>query len=289
MKRAFGAGVLALGCLASVVGFGGFGGSPAVAAKRGPQVLIQTVPPGKSNTFFEVDMLWHPQMAQSLVVTKSQRWTALRMTTYQLKVANSRDVFQWILDGGYDENWFTSYRIGHPVTADVTVEVWRQDGSEPLADKIDLASGFTRVYQSVTKRTITIGVPVTFPLPKGAAVTPGRYLVVLGFRFDDPLVFNLRFNGQENGSNTLGGYNHDQPINPQCAAYTKTKDTYPEGRAYRPIPAEPPDPSTFIKPFVTTFEVAETKVAMPCDTSGVYGADHQIWNPGDWELTVLGR
>ena len=279
------AAVAALACV------GGFGGTPATAAKRGPVVLMRTVPVDGKNSFFDVTSMWHPQVAQSLIVTKPMRWTALRLGTYQLKRVTSKDVYQWLLDGGYDENWFISNRIGVKVSATVTVEVWRKDDDQPIGDTIDLASGFTQVHRSEGKRTIPIGVPVTFPIPKGLAVTPGRYFLVLGFRFDDPLVFNLRFDGQENGTNTLGGYNHDKPIRPECAKYTMTKDTYPEGRAYRPVPGpdSKPDPETFIMPFTTVFEVYETKVMLPCDMNGVYGDENQIWNPGDLDLVVLGR
>lgn len=41
-------------------------------------------------------------------------------------------------------------------------------------------------------------------------------------------------------------------------------------------------------PFGTAFEVAETKVAMPCNMDGIYDPDEQILNPGDLSMAFRG-
>jgi hypothetical protein len=119
-------------------------------------------------------------------------------------------------------------------------------------------------------------------------VTPGKYLVVVGLRFSDPRVFNLRFDGQENGNNTMGGFDHDHPVRPECAKYKMTKDAHPGGKAYRPIADFRPTFPNWVAPFATDFEVVLTKANMPCDMTGVYDPNEQIWNPGDLRMTMRG-
>jgi hypothetical protein len=133
-----------------------------------------------------------------------------------------------------------------------------------------------------------IGKRVTFPLKGGARVEPGRYFLVIGVRFADNRVFNLRFTGQENGTNTKGGYGHDKPVPPECSAYKRTRDAHPGGQAYRVIPNHQPQAPDWLAPFGTEFMVVDTKVAMPCEMDGVYGDAAQIWNPGDLGMVFRG-
>ena len=56
--------------------------------------------------------------------------------------------------------------------------------------------------------------------------------------------------------------------NPECAKYKMTKDTHPGGQAYRVMANHRPEPPNWMAPFGTAFEVAETKVAMPCNMDG---------------------
>lgn len=44
---------------------------------------------------------------------------------------------------------------------------------------------------------------------------------------------SVRFGGQENGTNTMGGLNHDYPVD---CTFTPNRDRNPGGQAYRPIP-----------------------------------------------------
>lgn len=260
------------------------------SAKTKQRVVYQTVAADKENAFFDIDTLYHLQLAQSLSVAKPMTWTSVEMGTYQIKMLNEPRAPQWLAEGKYDEKWFDSYMRDFAVKARVTLEVWRYDGAGQIGDRVDLKDGFTRVHRStLKKKKIQVGKRVTFPLKGGVDVEPGRYFFVIGTRFLDPLVFNLRFTGQENGTNTLGGYDHDQPLPADCAKYDMTVDAHPGGMAYRPIPQKAPSAPDWMASFVTTFEVAETKVSMGCDMEGVYGDENQIWNPGDLGLIFRGQ
>lgn len=273
---------------ASLVIAGTVGGAPAVAKGKDP-VVYQTLPASKENAFFDISTLYHPQVGQSLTVTRPMTWTAVEMGTFQVKLVRDTKVFQWLVDGKYDEKWFISHMRDFSVKARVTVEVWRQVGDGPIGDQVDLTADFTRVHTSTSQQRIPIGARVEFPIRGGVRVEPGRYFAVVGLRFTDPKVFNLRFTGQENGSNTKGGYNHDQPISPECAEYKMTNDAHPGGQAYRPMSNTQPKPPTWLAPFGTTFEAVDTKVAMGCNMDGNYDPNDQIWNPGDLTMAFRGR
>lgn len=267
---------------------GVMGGAPAVAKGKDP-VVYQTLPASKENAFFDITTLYHPQVGQSLTVTRPMTWTSVEMGTFQVKLVRDAKAFQWLVDGKYDEKWFISHMRNYSVKARVTVEIWRQDTDGPIADQVDLATGFTRVHTSTSQRTIPIGARVQFPIKGGVRVEPGRYFAVVGLRFSDAKVFNLRFTGQENGTNTKGGYNHDQPISPECADYAMTKDAHPGGQAYRPMSNSQPKPPTWLAPFGTAFGAVDTKVAMGCNMDGNYDPNDQIWNPGDLTMAFRGR
>ena len=42
-------------------------------------------------------------------------------------------------------------------------------------------------------------------------------------------------------------------------------------------------------PFLTAFEVVDTKVAMSCNMDGNFDPGDQIWNPGDLGMVFRGR
>lgn len=262
--------------------------APASAKAKG-SVVYQTLPQSAENTFFDITTLYHPQLAQSLLVKKPMTWESVEMGTSQVKLINEPRALEWLVDGKYDEKWFTSYFDNYKVKARVTLELWRYDGEGEIPERLDLEDGFTLVYRSILKsKKIAIGKRVTFPLRRGVEVEPGRYLFVIGLTFPAGDVFNLRFTGQENGTNTMGGYEHDQPLPVECTKYRKTKDSHPGGIAYRQIPQRQPKAPDWTAGFSKQFEVVETKVAMPCDTDGKYGDENQIWNPGDLGITLRG-
>ncbi len=99
-------------------------------------------------------------------------------------------------------------------------------------------------------------------------------------------MFNVRFDGQENGTNTMGGYDHDYPVD---CTYTPSRDRNPGGQAYRPIPVNPIDPDNLVRPFDTGYKAVDTKVQTSCDLTGVYDPNEQIWNPGDLRMVIRGR
>lgn len=258
-------------------------------AKPKASIVYQTLPPSAENTFFDITTLYHPQLAQSLHVKKPMTWDSVEMGTSQVKLINEPRALEWLVDGKYDEKWFTSYFVNYKVKARVTLELWRYDGEGEIPERLDLEDGFTLVYRSILKsKKIAVGNRVTFPLRRGVEVEPGRYLFVIGMTFPGGDVFNLRFTGQENGTNTMGGYEHDQPLPVECTKYRTTKDSHPGGLAYQQIPQRKPTAPDWTAGFSKQFEVVETKVAMPCDTDGKYGDENQIWNPGDLGLAFRG-
>lgn len=272
---------------ALTVGGTGILGAPVSAASKDP-IVYQTVAPSQENSFFDITTPHSPQVGQSITVQRASTWKSIEMGVYQVKLVKSKDVFAWMVAGKYDEKWFTSHMDNYRVKARATVEVWRYDGEGDIPRTLDLSLGFTQVHKSTMSRTLPVGSRVTFPLKGGVSVTPGRYFVVVGLRFDDWRVFNLRFTGQESGNNTMGGYNHDHPVRPECAKYKMTKDAHPGGIAYRQQSNVRPGPPDWLQPFATTFEVVLTKAAMPCDMNGVYDPNEQIWNYGDLGMVIRG-
>jgi hypothetical protein len=281
MKRAL-AGMVALALVPTLMG------ATAVMARPKEPVVYKTILPAKENTFFDITNLYAPQIGQSLNVTKSMTWRTLQMGTNELKLVRDLDTFADLMAGKYDENWFEHHYSDFSTTADVTIEIWRHDASGPIPEAFDLSEGFTRIYQATTRHKIPIGARINFRLGGGVAVTPGRYFITVGVRFVDPRVFNLRFTGQENGTNTLGGLDHSHPVRPDCAKYKMTKDTHRGGQAYQASPETRPDAPPWEAPFTTRFHVAKTKVIMPCDIKGVYDPNAQIWNPGDVGMVFRG-
>lgn len=274
--------------LVGALALSGAATSTTAAARPKDRVVYQTVMPAKENSFFDITTLYHPQLGQSLRVARPMTWKSLEMGTNEVKVVRDMGVYDRLMAGGYDENWFTSYFNNYTVTADVTIEIWRQDAPGPVAESIDLAQGFTRVYTATSRSAMKMGARVTFRLGTGVAVTPGSYFITIGARFVDPRVFNFRFTGQENGTNTLGGYDHSHPVDPQCANYKMTKDAHPGGQAYRSKSETTPQPPLWQSPFTTKFEAVDTKVIMPCDMRGNYDPNDQIWNPGDITMVFRG-
>jgi hypothetical protein len=267
---------------------GALGGAPAIAAPG--TIVYQTMRESQENAFFDITSTNNAQLGQSLDVKRPMTWTSLEMGTNQVKLVTNPKVYAWLDEGKYDEKWFISHMSGYKVKARVTLEVWRYDGAGQIPERLDLANDFTQVHRSSVKSTMTIGKRVTFPLKGGVSVKPGRYFFVIGLRFMDKRVFNLRFTGQENGTNTMGGYDHDQPIKPGCGDYKRTKDSHPGGQAYRAYGGSlPPRPPGTLMPFLTEFEVVDTKVAMSCNMDGVYDPGAQIWNPGDLGMVFRGR
>jgi hypothetical protein len=267
---------------------GALGGAPAIAAPGA--IVYQTVRESQENAFFDITSVSNAQLGQSLDVKRAMTWTSVEMGTTQVKLVKDPQVYTWLDEGKYDENWFISHRDGYKVKARLTLELWRYDGAGSIPERIDLTDGFTQVHKSSVKSTMTVGKRVTIPLKGGVAIEPGRYFFVIGVRFMDKKVFNLRFTGQENGTNTMGGYEHDQPIKPGCGDYKRTKDAHPGGQAYRAYGASvPPRPPGALMPFLTEFEVVDTKVAMSCNMDGVYDPGAQIWNPGDLGIVFRGR
>lgn len=262
--------------------------SPAVEAKGKDPVVYRTVAAHEQNSFFDITTLYHPQLGQSVRVEQPLVWKSLEMGVVQVKLVTSPDVLQWLVDGRYDEDWFISHMSDYRVKGRVSLEIWRYDESEEMPRVIDLTDGFTRVHSSAVTRNMLVGGRVTFPLKGGVRVTPGRYFVVVGVRFADPRVFNLRFAGQQSGTNTMGGYDHDHPVRPECADYEMTEDAHPGGKAYRPQSNVRPVLPDWVAPFSTTFEVVLTKAMMPCDMTGVYDPNEQIWNPGDIAMVMRG-
>ena len=257
---------------------------PAAAAKPDP-VVVQTVPADRVNTFFDITTVFHPSIAQTLRVRTAQRWTSITVSVFQLKRAVSADVFDRIAAGGYDEAWFYSAVSGFATRARVAVEVWRYDKAGRIPEEFDLARDFTRVHRSTSERVVRAGADLTLPVRRGLDVTPGDYAVVLTPRFADPLMFTVRLAGQENGRNTMGGYDHDVPVD---CTYTPSRDANPGGQAYRPVPDGAFLPGSPTRPVSTRYEAVDTKVATSCDLTGVYDPDAQIWNPGDVRMIIRG-
>ena len=272
----------AVACLALV-------GVPAVqAAPAKDRVVVNTLPAGAENSFFDLNPVYWPMIGQTFTVGKPV--TAKRISIYpsSVGVLISEEFQRRMQNGEYDQSWVTTHRSNFALASATTFELWRYDAGTAIPDDFDTAAGFTSVYRGTTTQPLRIGTTFSMTLSPQVVLAPGQYFASFGFDFLNKQIQTVRFAAQQNGTYKLGGYNHDVEV--ECE-YTPTKDSYPGGQSYRlslaqTQPASGPFPGTV--GFGTPFTVATTKVP-ECAALGLYGDAHMIWNPGDMKMQIIGR
>lgn len=270
---------------AAVMVIGAVAPSSVAAPKK--EVVYESVRSGLMNSFFELSPRHFPQIGQSVTITAPVRVDEVRVFPDELSRWKKLEYITRNQNGEYDQAWIES-RFSGKVPVDSTLEIWKFLGEGAIPDSFDTLEGFESVYRATTGKDIQLGKPYTIPVKPAVVLEPGRYFVSLGIESPDTNIAALRFWGQQNGTNKMGGYGHDVP-NPPCK-YKPTKDSTPGDSAYKlnatdKAPSGPP-PGTV--GFGTTFMEQDTKVT-ECAVRGQYGDADMIWNPGDLQLDLIGR
>jgi hypothetical protein len=261
----------------------------ALAAPAKDRVVVNTLPSGAANSFFELNPVYSPMFGQTFTVAKPVRAKRIVIHPYEANLVLSEELHRRLQSGEYDQSWVTTKTSDFALASTTTVELWRYDAGTAIPDDFDTAVGFTSVYKGVTTQPVNVGKPFTVALAPQVVLAPGTYFASFGFDFANKQVMVIRFAGQQNGTYKLGGYKHDVAGVP--CQYTPTKDSYPGGQSYRlslaqTQPASGPFPGTV--GFGTPFSVATTKVT-ECVVLGLYGEDNMVWNPGDLQMEIIGR
>ncbi len=275
--------------LVAAMGLASFAVPPALAAPAKDRVVVNTLPTGFVNSYFEVDPVYSPMFGQSFTVTSPLTVKRIVIHPDEVGFVLSEELHRRLQSGEYDQSWVATKRSDIALASATTVELWRYDAGSSIPDVFDTAVGFTSVYKSTTSQPVRVGKPFAIALAPQVVLAPGAYFASFGFELANKQVMTVRFTAQQNGTYVLGGYKHDVEGVP--CKYTPTKDSYPGGQSYRlslaqTQPASGPFPGTV--GFGTPFAVATTKVT-ECAVRGVYGDENMVWNPGDLKMEIIGR
>lgn len=261
--------------------------APPATAKPDSTIVYQSVTSGQMNSFFEWNPRGWPVIGQTVSISRPVVVKAIRLYPDEVDRFKKVEYFERNNRGEYDQSWVENRRTGR-VPVRTTVEIWRYLGDGPIPGGFDVTENFESVYKGTSSKPIAIGKPFIVPVGGGVELEPGRYFVTLGMQTDDPRMIAVRFVGQQNGKNTLGGYNHDFP-NPKCR-YKPTRDSTPGDLVYKQDSRSSPSigPEVATRDFGTLFMTATTKVT-ECAVRGEYSPDQMVWNPGDLKLELVGR
>lgn len=246
------------------------------------ELIFQQIPKGDNlNSYFSINPKYFPDIAQTVKIDKTITFSSLSLFPTLVSLADQDQVFadDYQFDGKDVENKEENF-ISMPSWF---VYIYKLKNATEFTDKLDVEKDFTLVHQQRSEEIIEVGKEFNFKLTPEVTLEPGKYLFVFGSLFYENNLLNLRFSGQQNGTNTLGGYDHDAPT--ECK-YEQTKDSTPELKAYSPYSSEKaPDgfeiPTS--KEINKIFVVSETKVG-ECAKLGDYDPNNMIWNKGDLQI-----
>lgn len=261
--------------------------APGSFAAPKKEVVYESIRSGPMNSFFEWSPRYFPQIGQSITVTSPVRLDEVRVFPDESSRWKKLEYAQRNEQGEYDQAWVQS-NVSGKVPVDTTLEIWRYLGGGVIPDAFNTLEGFESVYRGQTGKDLRLGKPYSIPVKPAVVLQPGRYFVSLGMVTSDVNLSAIRFNGQQNGTNTKGGYEHDVP-KPACK-YKPTRDSSKGDRAFRLDTSDqpPPGPPPATVNFGTTFAEQDTKVS-ECAVAGLYGDESMIWNPGDLKMELIGR
>ena len=257
-----------------------------VAAAPKKEVVYESIRSGPMNSFFEWSPRYFPQIGQSITITSPVRLDEVRVFPDESSRWKKLEYAQRNEQGEYDQAWVQS-NVSGKVPVDTTLEIWRYLGDGVIPAAFNTREGFENVYRGQTGKDLRIGNPYSIPVKPAIVLQPGRYFVSLGMVTPDANLSAIRFKGQQNGTNTKGGFEHDVP-NPPCK-YKPTRDSSNGDRAFRLDASDqpPPGPPPATVNFGTTFAEQDTKVS-ECAVAGLYGDESMIWNPGDLQMELIG-
>lgn len=230
-----------------------------------PSYLFQTLPLDSRNSDFRAWPLRWPQLAQWLQIDKD---LSIKEVTFRVGAAEVATPGWWSDKNRWD---LVNYVDRGFLAIQAHVALWkRAEPGEPPAD-FDLSSGFSLVAEANPTKPIQLGT-VTMNFPNTISLTPGTYVLVIGFKTDDPDVLMVFVDGQQSGNNRK-----DSNGEPTQCDYTPTPDSYPPGAAYITSPINNSLVRGVQAPFGTAFTRDKAKV-IECVEIGRYS---DVYNQGD--------
>ena len=246
-------------------------------------LLFQLIPKGEIlNSYFEINPKHVPDIAQSIKIDKTSTFSSLSLFPNYVSLADQSKVFN--KNYQYDNKDIQVKREDLTLTPSWFVYIYKWKNSTQLNDELDVDRDFTLIHQQRSEEIIEVGKEFNFKLTPEVTLEPGNYLFVFGSIFYENNLFTIRFEGQQNGTNILGGYDHNVPT--ECK-YTLTKDSTPDSKVYRPNFGAKVTTDGFKISYTKTinkkFEVYDTKVG-ECSKLGDYNSNTGVWNPGDLQI-----
>ena len=252
------------------------------ATDESQELLFPLIPLEETlSGYFTMNPKYSPDIAQTIKIEETSTFSSLSLFPDQVDLADQDKVFaeNYQFDGIDIENKHENFTL----MPSWFVYIYKSKNNSEFADKLDVDTDFTLVHQQRSEEIIEVGKEFNFKLTPEVTLEPGKYLFVFGSLFYENNLLALTFEAQQNGTNTLGGYDHNAPT--KCK-YQRFKDSTPELKAYSPYQdTKFPDgfkiPTT--KKINKKFEVSVTKVG-ECAKLGDYDPNNMIWNPGDLQI-----
>ena len=230
-----------------------------------PSYLFQTLPLDSRNSDFRAWPLRWPQLAQWVQIDEE---LSINEVVFRVGAAEVATPGWWSDNSRWD---LVNYVDRGSLAIQAHVALWkRAEPGDPPAD-FDLSSGFSLVAEASPTKPIQLGT-VTMKFPNTVSLTPGTYVLVIGFKTDDPDILMVFVDGQQSGNNRKDS--NGQPT--QCD-YTPTQDAYPSGAAYITSPINNSLVRGVQAPFGTAFTRDKAKV-IECVEIGRYS---DVYNQGD--------
>jgi len=238
----------------------------------------------KRNTYFGVSPSNFPEVGQTFQIKKSIKMGRVQLNPTMLSVAKSLDFFT---NESFSNDKVDNFSKSKKIDSTILLSIYKWQGSGKPGANVDITQGFNLINQKSFNKEIQIGKPFSMKLDKQITLDKGVYFIVFGFSFPEKRILELRLAGQENGSNTMGGYNHDKPFD---CKYKKTKDKTPGFQVYRTDPGARTKSGEFpgTVGFGNNFLTHKTKIT-ECAKLGVYGDENMIWNPGDLDMVFYSK
>jgi len=247
-------------------------------AGRAQNLVFQTVPGGGIlNSFFELHPRLFPEMAQSIEIIKPIKVSSMSMLPNHLKIAKSDEIFESHFKDDYQwsNDDFHMYNEGYTINTSWFVSIYKWNKNTEIPDDLYLEDGFELIHEQRTEESLTLNKIFNFDIHPTLELEPGKYVIVLGSIIEEKNLLTIRFAGQQNGSNTKGGYDNNEPTD---CKYQPVRDLTPSTKNYRGFFPEKTDSVIDTTGFNKYFEITRTKVG-ECDSSS-----NMIWNSGDVQI-----
>jgi len=247
-------------------------------AGRAQNLVFQTVPSGGVlNSYFELHPRLFPEMAQSIEITKPIKVSSMSMLPNHLKIAKSDEIFESTFKENYpwSNDDFHIYNEGYTINTSWFVSIYKWNKKTEIPVNLNLEDGFDLIHEQRTEESLTLNKIFNFDIRPTVELEPGKYVILLGSIIEEKNLLAIRFAGQQNGSNTKGGYDNNEPTD---CKYQPVRDLTPNTKNYRGFFPGKADSVKGTTGFSKNFEITPTKV-FECDSS-----TNMIWNSGDVQI-----